>query len=500
MTVSTDSNKIQFNGDDSTVNFPFAFPILEDTDLVVIHRDASDVPTTWVLNTDFTVSAGPWPSGGTVTATTAPATGETLTIKRVMTLTQLLDYITGGKFPSDSHEEGLDRLVMIAQQIDEILSRAVLLPETTSLSDVPLPDPVAEYFLRWNSAGNALENQQLLTQGVLTVSAFMQTVLDDVTASDALTTLGFSAFIKTLIDDADAETARETLGAISNVINWTSPVPLGSSFSVTGVTSAVATALNGTDIAFTDFGTEQLKTYRFNGTTWAILGSALSVTGIGARALATLNSTDVAYIDSANNELRTYRFNGSTWSLVGSGLAVTGVGAPPALTALNSTDVAFIDSANDELRTYRFNGSTWSLVGSGLSVAGATEYMIEALNGTDVAFLESNTQELRTYRFNGSIWSQVGSSLAITGSGWPALTALNDTDVVLFFSTTQKLQTYRFNGSTWSKVGNDFTLNLSTNPFIVALNGTDIAAINSGADTLAAYRFGFYLGNSPHNP
>ena len=130
-----------------------------------------------------------------------------------------------------------------------------------------------------------------------------------------------------------------------------------------------------------------------------LVGSGLAISNVGLTpSLAALNGTDVAFIDSANDELRCYRFNGSTWSLVGSGLAISTVGFC-ALAALNGTDVAFIDATNDELRCYRFNGSTWSLVGYGLVISSAGDPALAALNGTDVAFIDYTNDELRCYRF-----------------------------------------------------------------------------------------------------
>jgi len=87
----------------------------------------------------------------------------------------------------------------------------------------------------------------------------------------------------------------------------------------------------------------------------AQFGSSLNISNASSSALAALSSIEFAFIDSGNDQLRTYRWNGSTWAQVGSSLSILTVG-PPALAALSSTDVAFIDSVNDQLRTYR-----WSL-------------------------------------------------------------------------------------------------------------------------------------------
>jgi hypothetical protein len=183
-----------------------------------------------------------------------------------------------------------------------------------------------------------------------------------------------------------------------------------------------------------------------DGVTWTsaqLVGSGLSISSIGAPALCALNGTDVAFVDSTIDELRTYRWNGSTWSLVGSGLSISGAGIPT-LCALNSTDVAFVDEAIEELRTYRWNGSTWSLVGSGLSISGIGASTLCALNSTDVAFIDATLEELRTYRWNGSTWSLVGSGLSISSIGLPTLCALNGTDVAFIDTAIEELQTYRF--------------------------------------------------------
>jgi hypothetical protein len=262
---------------------------------------------------------------------------------------------------------------------------------------------------------------------------------------------------------------------------------IGSGLSLAGISYPVLAELNSTDVAFIDGLIDELRTYRFNGSTWSLVGSGLSIPGIGAPALAALNSTDVAFIDHALDELRTYRFNGSTWSLVGSGLSIPGIDVP-ALAALNSTDVAFIDYTLESLRTYRFNGSTWSLVGSGLSIPGIDVPALAELNSTDVAFIDYALKSLRTYRFNGSTWSLVGSGLSIPGIGFPALAALNSTDVAFIDHALDELRTYRFNGSTWSLVGSGLSIPGIGFPALAALNSTDVAFIDDALESLRTYR------------
>ena len=182
---------------------------------------------------------------------------------------------------------------------------------------------------------------------------------------------------------------------------WIYSAQVGTGLAMSGHNRSALAALNGTDVAFIDDITDSLRTYRFNGSTWALVGSGLGIAS-GLPALAALNGTDVAFIDDGNDSLRTYRFNGSTWDLVGSGLAIEPFDFP-ALAALNGTDVAYIDGTNDSLRTYRFNGSTWALVGSGLAIASNVRPSIAALNGTDVAFVDNAILFLRTYRFAFSL-------------------------------------------------------------------------------------------------
>lgn len=208
MTVATTTNRVSYSGDGATIIFPFTFSIFEYTDLIVILTDSDGNDTTLSLDVDYTVEGTT--NGGNVTLTTAPALGETLTIIRELPITQEVDYIENDSFPAETHEEALDKATMILQQLNEKFSRALLFRVASSMSDVELPELSEGKFL-YSPDGESVAWTSFFSSGEIAATKFAQTLLDDATASDMLTTLGFSTFIKTLIDDADSPTALKTM-------------------------------------------------------------------------------------------------------------------------------------------------------------------------------------------------------------------------------------------------------------------------------------------------
>ena len=156
MTVSTTTNRVSYSGDGETKTFTYPFKIFEDSDLTVILRDSAGNETTLQLNVDYTVSGAGNESGGEITLTEAPASGETLVIIRELPLTQEIDYLENDPFPAETHERGLDKLTMITQQLHEQLGRALKLKKSSSLSEIELPEGEGQY-LKWNDDGSALE-------------------------------------------------------------------------------------------------------------------------------------------------------------------------------------------------------------------------------------------------------------------------------------------------------------------------------------------------------
>lgn len=136
MSLSTTVARVQYSPGGSTTIFPFGYMFLDNTHLVVILTTVAGVDITQVLGVDYTVTGALLPAGGTVTMTTAPASGTKLTIYRQTPLTQLVDYVANDNFPAETHERALDKLTMLAQQLADTASRALYYPVTESLSSI----------------------------------------------------------------------------------------------------------------------------------------------------------------------------------------------------------------------------------------------------------------------------------------------------------------------------------------------------------------------------
>ena len=201
MTVSTTTTKAIYNGDGSTTGFPTTFEFFDAADIEVIERViATGAETVKTLSTDYTVSGGNGATG-TVTAVTAPASTVQWAIRRKTPLTQQIDYVENDDFPAETHEQGLDRGVMIAQERQEELDRALKFPVSDAASlDPEIPNSVdrAGQFLAFDVSGNPI-------------------------AAAGVSDVPVSEFMQTLLDDADAAAGRTTLGALGDLVDDITP-------------------------------------------------------------------------------------------------------------------------------------------------------------------------------------------------------------------------------------------------------------------------------------
>ena len=123
MTISTESTRVEYDGDGGTKPFAVPFKFLDKVDLVVLLRDkAAGTDVVQTLTTHYTAT-GAGAASGTVTFVTAPPTGQRVVIYNDPDLTQLVDYQSGDTFPTETHEQALDRLTLQQKRTRELVER-----------------------------------------------------------------------------------------------------------------------------------------------------------------------------------------------------------------------------------------------------------------------------------------------------------------------------------------------------------------------------------------
>ncbi len=170
---------------DTSGPFAFTFRIFDSSDMRVILRSAAGVDTVLVSGADYTLSAGPWDSGGTVTTTVAVqgTLGEQVLLKSNVGTDQSTDLTNGDAFDEESVERMLDKAFIVIKQLQEQIGRTFTLQETTALRLALIADPTAANdVLIYNGTTFAFGQLSTLTPGTIVVTA---AGLSMVTAADA---------------------------------------------------------------------------------------------------------------------------------------------------------------------------------------------------------------------------------------------------------------------------------------------------------------------------
>lgn len=130
------------------------------------------------LGSDYTC----WPQvntsngdpGGTITFLAGMVGGEVVLIKRVVPLTQTTDYQENEKFPAETHEQGLDHVTMICQQLNEESNRSVKLPVgetgTSASTLIPALSSRANKYAAWNASGEFISLDAATASGTSVTS------------------------------------------------------------------------------------------------------------------------------------------------------------------------------------------------------------------------------------------------------------------------------------------------------------------------------------------
>lgn len=192
MTISTEAAQLSYPGNGTTVNFAITWRYILKSHVVAVLRSSAGVETTWVLNTNYTLTAANVDAGGTLTATTAPASGETLVISLEPPNTQTTSLPLGGAFPTASVEDALDVAAQRDSKTKNVLDRTLRVPKTDtqtgSLLELPIDSSRAGKFLAFDANGKPIAAAGT-SANLGPVSSFVNTLLDDSTAAQFRQTL-----------------------------------------------------------------------------------------------------------------------------------------------------------------------------------------------------------------------------------------------------------------------------------------------------------------------
>ncbi len=290
MTVSSSTTKVSLSANGTQHSFAYTYKIFADADLEVIVRTSAGAETVQTLNTNYIVTGAGNASGGNVLfkfntgdASNAhhdastdhrPADGTTVVIRRNLTLTQGTDYVENDPFPAAAHEDALDRLTMVTQQIQEEVDRSIKASTGNTFSGATFTlsaSDRANKVFSFDSSGNLAVTQELgtfrgdfaastayavrdLVKDTSTNNIFIVNEAHTSSGSQPLTTNANSAKY-TLIVDAASATTSQTAAATSATAAASSATAAASSAST--ATTKASEASTSASSAATSLATFQ---------------------------------------------------------------------------------------------------------------------------------------------------------------------------------------------------------------------------------------------------
>lgn len=264
MTVSEDVAYIgPTPGNGATKDFVFNKRFDSDNDLIVKHRLIASPYTITVqtLNVDYTIvgSGPPYLSGAIIRHTTAPPSTVEVLAERATGIVQDIEIGSQLDLPTSSIEQAMDIAYLVIQEQNDKINRSVSRDGFSNRSfDLTLPpgmddtDNAGKTLIinadatgfdmsqhtidelgdqvesqaaaaaasasdasdsAASSAISAAAAEALFVSFTNALSPFALTLVDDLNAGEALTTLGVSAFVQTVLNAADAGAFRTTISA-----------------------------------------------------------------------------------------------------------------------------------------------------------------------------------------------------------------------------------------------------------------------------------------------
>lgn len=162
MTVGVSLKRVVQVGTGSTATFYFNAPVQDDDNLAVYTYNTSTLVQTLQTKNgaatyDYTVTINASTKYATITLNNNLPTTHRVVILRNIPLTQESDYVEGDPFSAETHESALDKLTLIAAQLQEQSDRSLKVIESSATTNLTMAELEADKLIIVNSAGTALE-------------------------------------------------------------------------------------------------------------------------------------------------------------------------------------------------------------------------------------------------------------------------------------------------------------------------------------------------------
>lgn len=234
-----------FTGNDVATSFSYTKKITDQDHIKLVHTDTAGLENALadplVVDVDYTVNGVGDSGGGTVDFPKAGsvystlATGEKLSIIYDFPTEQQLDVPNTGRVFNVDVEDQLDYLTNLINQAEELLDRALKLPEGSTLTDIAFPVGTgatnrATTVAVWNALGTALELLKV-TSGldVAPIAVKGDIAQGDTNGDPAKLAIGGTGAILSVVAGLLAYTAigstNDTLQVVGGVPTWvTQPI------------------------------------------------------------------------------------------------------------------------------------------------------------------------------------------------------------------------------------------------------------------------------------
>lgn len=388
------ARRVQYTGNTGTGPFAFTFNIIEAADLAVYKGT-----TKLTVTTDYTVSTNA-DGTGSITLVSPVVATDVLTIIGARLLERTTDFVAGGDFFAASVNEQLDSQVIMAQQLDEKLTRALKVNPGDEFTDLELP-------LKADRKG--------------TVLGFNATTGDPEAGpniSDVSSLAAITADIATLADiedGTDATDAIQTVAGISSNVTTVAGIS-GSVSTVAGISSAVSTvAADGTDIGTVSTNIADVNTVA--GSIASVNTVAGSDTNIGTVATNIANVNVVAGISS------------DVTTVSGISTDVTAVVADATDIGTVSTNIADVSTVAGSIASVNLNATNITAIqGAAAAAAAAAASKTAAAASESAAASSASSASSSASAASSSASSAAASASSASASADAVLTALDNFD------------------------------------------------------------------------